>query len=355
VPAPTRPTTTAAAAPPPATSTATSTVATTTIAATTTTPATTTAPGTTTIPVTTTTPVTTTSPGTTTTQNGGTVVVAAAGDVACDPAAPSFNGGLGTAKTCHERQTAAIVKAIDPAVVLGLGDMQYEDGELAKFVVSYDTTWGAFKSITYTTSGGGHDGFAASGSGYCQYFGSHACPDGRTYYSLDVGAWHIISLDGNCNHVGGCQAGSTEEQWLRSDLAVHRNRCTIAMWHYPRWTIGEFSDDPRTDAFVRDLYSAGAELILVGHDHLYERFAPQTPDGAASADGIREFVVGTGGKNHLPGSYSVNTTHPNLQAWSADTFGILKLTLHATSYDWTFVPDVGSPGSFTDSGSASCH
>ena len=106
---------------------------------------------------------------------------------------------------------------------------------------------------------------------------------------------------------------------------------------------------------MRDLYSAGADLILVGHDHLYERFAPQTPDGVASAGGIREFVVGTGGKNHLPGQYTVNTTHPNLQAWNADTFGILKLTLHPSSYDWTFLPDAGSPGSFTDSGSADCH
>jgi hypothetical protein len=299
--------------------------------------------------------VTTTNPGTTTTQSGGTVVVAAAGDVACDPADSSFNGGLGTAHACHEARTAAIVESIDPAVVLGLGDMQYEDGQLSKYTVSYDKTWGAFRGITYTTSGGGHDGFAAADSGYCQYFGSHACPNGKTYYSLDVGAWHIVSLDGNCSHVGGCQAGSAEEQWLRADLAAHRNRCTIAMWHYPRWSIGEFSDDPRTDAFVRDLYAAGAELILVGHDHLYERFAPQTPDGVAAADGIREFVVGTGGKNHLPGQYTVNTTHPNLQAWNADTFGILKLTLHPSSYDWTFVPDVGSPGSFSDAGSADCH
>ena len=315
----------------------------------------TTTPITTTTPATSTTSTTTTTPTTTTTQNGATVVVAAAGDVACDPADPNFNGGLGGSTTCHEERTAAIVESIHPAVVLGLGDMQYEDGQYSKFIVSYDKSWGVFRDITYTTSGGGHDGFAASGSGYCQYFGSHACPGGRTYYSIDVGAWHIISLDGNCSHVGGCQPGSAEEQWLRSDLAAHHNRCTIAMWHYPRWTIGEFSDDPRTDAFVRDLYAAGAELILVGHDHLYARFAPQTPDGVASADGIREFVVGTGGKNHLPGHYSVNPSHPNLQAWSADTFGILKLTLRPTAYDWTFVPDVGSPGSFTDSGSATCH
>jgi acid phosphatase type 7 len=310
---------------------------------------------TTSTPSTTTRPGTTTTPVTTTTQSGGTVVVAAAGDVACDPADGSFNGGRGTATACHEARTAAIVESIDPAAVLGLGDMQYEDGELSKFTVSYDKTWGAFRSITYTTSGGGHDGFATEDSGYCQYFGSHACPGGKTYYSIDVGAWHIISLDGNCTHVGGCQAGSAEEQWLRADLAAHHNRCTIAMWHYPRWTIGEFGDDPRTDAFVRDLYAAGAELILVGHDHLYARFAPQTPDGGAAAEGIREFVVGTGGKNHLPGQYPVNTSHSNLQAWSDDTFGILELTLHPTSYDWAFVPDVGSPGSFTDSGSAVCH
>jgi hypothetical protein len=343
-------TTTPVAAPPPPAPTTTATLGTTTSP-----PTKTTTPATTTAPVTTTTPVTTTNPGTTTTQSGGTVVVAAAGDVACDPADSSFNGGLGTAHACHEARTAAIVESIDPAVVLGLGDMQYEDGQLSKYTVSYDKTWGAFRGITYTTSGGGHDGFAAADSGYCQYFGSHACPNGKTYYSLDVGAWHIVSLDGNCSHVGGCQAGSAEEQWLRADLAAHRNRCTIAMWHYPRWSIGEFSDDPRTDAFVRDLYAAGAELILVGHDHLYERFAPQTPDGVAAADGIREFVVGTGGKNHLPGQYTVNTTHPNLQAWNADTFGILKLTLHPSSYDWTFVPDVGSPGSFSDAGSADCH
>ncbi|MGN6798587.1 MAG: CBM96 family carbohydrate-binding protein [Gaiellaceae bacterium] len=348
LPATTRP----AATPPPAGSAPTTTAATT--PPTTTVAATTTALVTTTVR-TTTTPVTTTAPVTTTTPGGGTVVIAAAGDVACDPADRSFNGGLGTATACREARTANIVESIDPVVVLGLGDMQYEDGAYEKYRVSYDKSWGEFRGITYATPGGSHHGFATATSGYCLYFGSHACPNGKTYFSFDAGTWHIVSLDANCTQVGGCQAGSAEEQWLRADLAAHHNRCTIAMWHFPRWTIGEFSDDPRTDAFVRDLYSAGADLILTGHDHLYERFAPQTPDGVAAASGIREFVVGTGGKNHLPGQYSVNSAHPNLQAWNEDTFGILKLTLRPTSYDWTFVPDSGSPGSFTDSGSADCH
>jgi hypothetical protein len=312
-------------------------------------------PPTTTVPPPTTTAPTTTAPPPTTTPSGRSVVVAAAGDVACDPGDPAFNGGNGTATLCHEKQTAAIVRRIAPSVVLGLGDMQYEDGAYDKYLASYDATWGSFKSITYPTVGGSHDAFATPTSGYCRYFGSNACVNGRTYYSLDVGPWHVISLDADCTQVGGCGPGSTEEAWLRADLAAHPAACTLAFWHFPRWTIGEYSDDARTDTFVRDLYAAHADLILTGHDHIYARFAPQTPDGAPSANGIREFVVGTGGKNHLPSPYSLDLSHPNLQVANDDTYGVLKLTLRATGYDWQFVPDTGSPGSFTDSGSASCH
>jgi acid phosphatase type 7 len=284
-----------------------------------------------------------------------TVVVVAAGDVACDPGDPNYRDGKGTATRCHEKQTAALVRRATPRVVLGLGDMQYEDGAYSKYLVSYAASWGSFKHITYTTPGGGHDALATPTSGYCRYFGAHACRGGRTYYSFDLGAWHIISLDADCAQTDGCAPLSPEEQWLKQDLATHDNRCTLAFWHYPRWSVGQYGDDARSAAFVSDLYSAGADVILTAHDHIYARFAPQTPTGEASPDGISEFVVGTGGKNHMPLKYSLHREHANLQVANADTYGILKLTLRPSSYRWQFIPDKHSPGSFTDVGAASCH
>jgi hypothetical protein len=242
--------------------------------------------------------------------------------------------------------------------VLALGDLQYECAGYAAFLQAYDPGWGRVKPITHPVPGN-HDygsdvpgtGCAANAgpAGYFRYFGSAAGDPTRGYYSFDLGAWHLIALNSNCDAIGGCGAGSPEEQWLRQDLLAHRNRCTLAYWHQPRFTSGILDNPASVDAFWRDVATAGGDVVLTSHDHLYERFAPLDADGKASDAGVREFVVGTGGKSHHP----IRTIAPGSEVRNNDTFGVLELTLHPTSYDWRFVPEAGK--TFTDSGSSSCH
>ncbi len=277
----------------------------------------------------------------------GDPVIAAAGDIACDPADGSFNGGNGTASNCRQKAVSDLFVGKNFSAVLTLGDTQYEDGSLSKFQQSFDPSWGRAKNII-RPSVGNHEYLTGGASGYYSYFGSAAGDPTKGYYSYDIGAWHLIALNSNCSQVGGCGAGSPQEQWLKSDLAAHLNACTLAYWHHPRFSSGEHGSNTSYDAFWKDLYAAGAEIVLNGHDHDYERFALQNPSGAADPNGIQEFVVGTGGKNH----YTFTTTQANSVVRNPDTYGILKLTLHATSYDWQFVPEAGK--TFSDSGTANC-
>jgi len=282
-------------------------------------------------------------------SGSGDPVIVAAGDIACDPKSHEFRGGAGTRTACHMKATAQLVREQNPTAVLTLGDNQYENGELSKFEQSYAKSWGALKSITHPTIGNHEYGDPAGGaSGYFHYFASAAGNPSRGYYSFDLGTWHLISLNSECSHAGGCQFGSPQERWLRNDLASHPNTCTLAYWHEPRWSSGEHGSNPDYGAFWTDLYKAHADLVLVGHDHDYERFAPQSPAGTYDPRGPREFVVGTGGKNHRV----FRTPVANSQVRNQDTFGVLRLTLHPTSYDWRFLPEAG--GTFTDSGSADC-
>jgi acid phosphatase type 7 len=254
--------------------------------------------------------------------------------------------------TCRQQSTADVITQMNPTAVLNLGDAQYESGTLANFQASYDRSWGAFKDRTWATAGGSHD-FYGSGDWYT-YFGSRAGPAPYRPYSFDLGAWHIISMNVQCTdgQVGGCGVGSSQYNWLSADLAAHQTQCTLAFWHNARWSSGpRHGTDPRSDAFVRLLYNAGAELILSGHDHDYERFAPQNPSGARDdARGLVQFVVGTGGKS-LESNFG--TVQPNSLARQTTVFGVLKLTLHATSYDFAFTPEAGR--TYSDSGSANCH
>jgi 3',5'-cyclic AMP phosphodiesterase CpdA len=226
-----------------------------------------------------------------------------------------------------------------------LGDDQYPSGALADFNAYYDPTWGRVKAKTYPTPGN-HEYQTSGAAGYFDYFGDRAGPSGRGYYSFNVGSWHLISLNSEI----ATAAGSAQETWLKADLAANSQRCTLAYWHKPLFSSGPHGNNTSVKPLWDVLYAADTEVVLAGHDHDYERFAPQTSSGSADATrGIREFVVGTGGKEH----YSISSTKPNSQVHNTDTFGVLKLTLHPDSYDWKFLPEAGK--AFTDSGTGPCH
>lgn len=274
-------------------------------------------------------------------------VIGAAGDIACDPGNAYFNGRL--IALCQMKATSDLLIRAAVAAVLPLGDLQYEDGALDKFRRSYDPTWGRLKSITRPVPGN-HEYGTRGAEGYFSYFGPIAGEPGRGYYSFDIGAWHVVALNSNCAPVGGCGEGSPQERWLRADLAAHPARCTLAYWHHPRFSSGFHGSNPAFDAFWRALYDAGADIVLNGHDHHYERFAKQDPQGRPDPGrGMREFVVGTGGRS----LYGLKRGAANSEAFSADAFGVLALTLQAASYEWHFVRGPGR--AFTDSGRAACH
>jgi hypothetical protein len=267
-------------------------------------------------------------------------LIAAAGDIACSSAGKG--GG-----SCAQQATSDLLVGRGLDAVLTLGDNQYEDGALDAFQSYFDPTWGRVKPLIRPAVGN-HEYGTSGASGYFSYFGAAAGPP-TGYYSFDLGAWHLIALNSNCGSVP-CGPGSAQLRWLQSDLAAHRSTCTLAYWHHPHFSSGPHGDGGSTDDLWTALYGGGADVVLNGHDHDYERFAPQTP--AATADpayGIREFVVGTGGRSH----YSFTQIKPNSEVRNADTFGVLELTLHQASYDWRFVPEAGK--SFTDTGSGACH
>ena len=284
--------------------------------------------------------------------------IAAAGDIACDPASGSFNGGAGTDSSCRQRAVSNLMLGQGYSAVLPLGDTQYYCGGLSDYQRSYDLSWGRLLSAShpvvgnheYLPSGGTGCDSTGRASGYFSYFGSRAGSIGQGYYSYNVGSWHLIALNSNCGSAGGCKLSDPQGRWLAADLAANQNACILAYWHIPLFSSGGRAAG-NSKPFWTALYNAGADVVLNGHDHIYERFAPQTPDAARDdARGMREFVVGTGGANHTP----LDTLYANSEVRNTDTFGILKLTLHPTSYDWQFVPAPGT-GTFADSGSQSCH
>jgi len=300
----------------------------------------------------------------------GAPVLAAAGDIACDPLNGTFNSGAGSPSACRQRAVSDLVVG-DPTVtaVAALGDTQYECGGLAAFQKSYALSWGRFLAMTHPAVGN-HEYHgdptvpstdcdpAGNAAGYFSYFGSAAGGRSQGWYSYDLGSWHIVVLNTNCSDVGGCAPGTPQGDWLAADLQSDTSRCTLAYYHIPTWTSG-----PRgarnAQTFVQALYAHGAEVILTGHEHNYERFAPQTPTGVADVNGVREFVVGTGGANHT--ELPITSSAPNSEVRDDYTFGVLKLTLHDGWYDWQFVRDPaqalksGTTVPFTDSGSQSCH
>ena len=279
----------------------------------------------------------------------GSVKVMAVGDIACDPTSSSFKAGLGTATRCRQKYTADIVTAAAPDAAIVLGDLQYENATLSNFLASYDKSWGAHKAITYPVVGN-HEYNVTGAVGYYDYWGAQAGDRTKGYYSFDLGAWHVIALNSNCSPVGGCAAGSPQEKWLRADLAAHPSTCTLAVWHHPRWSAGGSSSS--YGGFWKALYDFNADLVLVGHRHNYQRWAPLSPSGVRdTVRGIREFVVGTGGVSL--GSLTEPASYPNLEAWQNTVYGVLELTLNESGYDWRFAPEAGK--TYDDSGSAACH
>jgi hypothetical protein len=259
--------------------------------------------------------------------------------------------GAGDIASCSRSQDEATAKLLDSisGTVFTAGDNVYTHGSASEFTNCYGPTWGRHKSRT--RPGPGDEEYETAGAkGYLGYFGSRAAPAGKTYYSFSIGAWHAVVLDTDCSEVGGCGSTSPQATWLRSDLTAHATTCTIAIFHHPRFSSAQSKPDGRSVTFWQILYSYGADVIVSGHRHQYERFAPQTSTGAASsAYGIREFVVGTGGAALV----GFSTVAPNSQVRNSSAYGVLKLTLHSSSYDFAFVPIAGQ--SFRDSGSASCH
>jgi acid phosphatase type 7 len=258
-------------------------------------------------------------------------------------------GDVAGCRTVEDAATAKLVESI-PGTVFTLGDNAYNTGSSEEFANCYNPTWGRFKDRTRPVPGN-HDYLTPHASGYFNYFGAAAGDPTKGYYSYTLGAWHVIVLNSNCWAVGGCGAGSPQEQWLRADLAASRAACTVAMWHHPRFSSGRnHGSDTSTGAFWSALHQYGAELVLSGHEHLYERFAPQQPNGDVDpAFGLRAFVVGTGGMSHYP----VGPVLVNSQVRNDSAAGVLMLLLRPQSYEWVFLPVAGS--TFTDAGTGTCH
>jgi acid phosphatase type 7 len=240
--------------------------------------------------------------------------------------------------------------------ILAVGDIQYEDGQLWKFMRSFDPTWGRLKPLMRPVPGN-HEYRIAGASGYFDYFNGPGRFTGQAgdrdkgYYSFDVGSWHVVALNSQCDRVGGCGPSSPQVQWLRADLAANPAACTLAFWHHPRFTSGEH-DDGGDDVLPlwNVLYGANADLIVNGHEHFYERFGPQNPSGAADpARGIRQVIVGTGGRSH----HGFIDEKPNSQVQDSDTLGVFTLALAEGEYRWELRRAV--TGGRVDTGSAACH
>jgi hypothetical protein len=294
------------------------------------------------------------------------ITLVAAGDIACRPAL------LETATTCRQARTADLVGSLAPDAVAVLGDNQYEHGELENFMAVFDPTWGRFGAITHPAVGNHEyegDPERDEAPGYYSYFGASAGDPAKGYYHWQLGGWNVFVLNSgaiNWTRAGGgnpslpddcwpvsCAAGSAQEQWLQDELAaLPDDACVIAYWHHPRFSSGfggANQPHPETGPLFADLYEHGAELLLTGHSHNYERFAPVTPDGLPDPAGLRQFVVGTGGR-------SLHTdTGPqaaNSEVLRTDVFGVLELTLEPSAYSARFV---GEDGVAVDETSGTCH
>jgi len=274
--------------------------------------------------------------------------IAATGDIVCAP---------GSKDPCRHLETLAVVERLAPDLVLPLGDNQYETGSGDEYAAAYNLSWGRLRAISRPVPGNHEyqDDFTARG--YFDFFNGPgavtglAGERGKGYYSYNVGDWHLVALNSNCAHLnGGCRVNSLQERWLRDDLQANRRPCTLAYAHHPRFSSGINGNADYLGPLWQALYEYGVDVYLAGHDHHYERFAPQRPDGVSDPEhGVREFVVGTGGRSITP----FRTVLANSEVQDTSSFGVLSMRLGPDSYEWKFLSSVGMP--LADSGRATCH
>jgi hypothetical protein len=260
--------------------------------------------------------------------------------------------GAGDIAECSEgsdEDTADLVASID-GIVFTLGDNAYERGTFEEFQECYGPTWGrpSIKDRTMPVVGN-HEYETSGADAYFRYFGAAAGNPDEGWYAYDAGAWRIYAINSNCAEIGGCEAGSAQERWLREDLAANQRACVAAMWHHPRFSSGEHGNNDNMADIWRTLQDAGAELALAGHDHSYERFGPQDAGGRADEGGLVEYVVGTGGRD----PYRFRSPQPNSLIRETPVFGVLRLELRPHGYDFEFLAVAGD--GFTDSGTGTCH
>jgi len=253
--------------------------------------------------------------------------------------------GAADIAACGSRGTEATAALLDQVdgTIFTAGDNAYFQGTMPQYLQCYDPTWGRHKGRTRPAPGN-HEYETPGASAYFDYFGSSAGPRGLGYYSFTVGAWHVVSL--NSNVPAG--EGSAQLQWLREDLGATNARCVAAIWHHPLFSSGQNGPQPMMHDVWRVLREAGADIVISGHDHIYERFARQDETGRATTGGLRQFTIGTGGAELTsPVRVSVNS-----EVRGGGVYGVLKLTLNPESYSWQFLPV--PPATFSDSGIDNC-
>ena len=262
------------------------------------------------------------------------------------PSGPAVLVGAADVGWCGSTAPEATAKLLDgiSGTVFLAGDVAYPDGTVQNYQDCYERNWGRHKARTRPVPGN-HDYHTAGAAPYFSYFGANAGPAGLGYYSYDLGSWHIVAL----NSMLPVDAGSAQVFWLRQDLEANNQNCTLAYWHQPLVASGTNGSSPGMRELWQVLYEHNADVVLNGHDHRYERYAPMNPNGGFDlARGIVEFVVGTGGAPLYP----LRVPQPNLQKESS-TYGVLKLTLTSGNYAWEFIPIAGE--TWRDSGTAACH
>lgn len=291
----------------------------------------------------------TTSVPSTTAQRSTHKRIIALGDVICDP--KDSHRASNDQNYCQDEKVLNLVKQLKPDAVLILGDIQYENGTLEKFQSTFSKNWGSLKNIIYPAPGN-HEYGTPQASGYYTYFKDGPADVSKGYYSFALNNWHILSLNSNCGEANNCSQDSAQMKWLNEELGKNVAPCTLAFWHHPHFTSGKYLEDTDTKSRSTNMWTELSEskvdIVLNGHDHLYERFAKQNSAGQKAEDGIRQFTVGTGGKSH----YKQKGSASNSEMIIDDQFGALVLDIEDDRYKWQFR---NVDNQILDSGSQECN